>query len=93
MYAILIEPGYLNQHSNEAMGLMTGFRFLLRATDLSLSIQSIPAVGPIPPLIWGLYPGIKWRWCESYHSPLSSVEVGNGEAMPPHLQKPLLHST
>jgi hypothetical protein len=64
-----------------------GVRFPAGARDSLFSITSRPALGPTkPPTQWApevASPGEKRQEREGDHSPPTSPEVNNGEAIPP----------
>jgi hypothetical protein len=78
-----------------SVGMATGYRphvrvqFPTRVRDFLFSTAFRPALGSTqPPIQWvweAISPGVKQPGHESDHSPSSSAEVKNREAIPPHL--------
>jgi hypothetical protein len=66
---------------------MTTTSIILEIKTFLFSTASRPALGPTqPPIQWVpgvLSPGVKRQGREADHSPQTSAEVKNGEAIPP----------
>jgi hypothetical protein len=70
----LLEPGWLSQYNDQAMGLTSKVEFPAGKSLFVSVIATRRALRPIQPLIQGVL-GVKRSGHEAYHSPPASAEV------------------